>query len=323
MIFIMSQSAKLIFNIYKSPIGINWKNPATLAATTAINTALVGHKQFGHTLGHLSIKIVAPKNESTICTGIERVSLDESRALTLKEGAGLGTLIHNFKGQLEGEAEVNGAIEYSLKSGGKDLHCIEFLISDQAYQRMREYYQLFKASKTWLNYCMNNHPRYGEGSGCTAYGISFLEVIGFKQENLLSKWRGEVLLPIDLIGPYSDTLYQENHEEQTALNKQRKKVSILQLLNPFSSKNSWAKSDEDHIKVLYYSPDLMFKWVNHVVSNNQFPSRMLRKNARSMVVSLDLRERPLTKDPLILFKPDHRPKKADFMKYQEQKIKFL
>jgi hypothetical protein len=279
----------LRFNIYKSPIGIKWNNPKGLARLTAINTLLAGNKEFGHTLGHLSISVKCDSGVE-FHTGMERTDLSESKDLVFNKGAGLGTLVHNFKGNIENEKKVVDSIQHSLENrNGRDLNFIEFLISDRACQRASEYFQAFKDSKTWLNYGMTNNPRMCEGAGCTAYGKSFLEIIGFNDQNLLSEWRGEVNLPYSIIGPHSTKLYTDSHEEAPELKNDLNLVKISKLVNPFSKRITWANPMEKSIKIRYYSPDYMFKWIKRQFRKKQYNARKFKAKSRSKVVTIDLR----------------------------------
>jgi hypothetical protein len=280
----------LRFNIYKSPLGINWKNPKSLARLTALNTLIAGNKEFGHTLGHLSVSVMCDSG-TQFHTGMERTDLSESKELVFQKGAGLGTLVHNFKGNIESEKKVLDSIQYSLEhKNGRDLNFIEFLISDRACQRASDYYQAYKDSKTWLNYGMTNNPRRCEGSGCIAYGKSFLEIVGFNDENLLSKWRGEVELPYSIIGPHSTKLYTDSHEEGVQLKDNLKFVKISKLVNPFSKRVTWADPTENATTIRYYSPDYMFKWIKQEFRKKQYKVRKFQTNLKSKVVTIDLRD---------------------------------
>jgi transposase-like protein len=91
----------LTLNVYKSPFGINWETPAKLSLTTALKTGVAGAKEYGHTLGHVSITLDCANGDGPDYTGMERISLDESKELTFDDLSGLGTLVHNFKGSIE------------------------------------------------------------------------------------------------------------------------------------------------------------------------------------------------------------------------------
>jgi hypothetical protein len=282
----------LRLNAYKSPIGINWKNPKKLSRMTAINTLIAGKHEYGHTLGHLSISVMC-ENGVEFHTGMERTDLSESKNLVFKKGAGLGTLVHNFKGNIEDEKKVVSSVNYSVdKKNGRDLNFVEFLISDTACARAYEYYKAFKESKTWLNYGMTNNPRLCEGSGCTAYGKSYLEIVGFDDDSLLQKWRGEVGLPRNILGTHSTKLYKDSHAEGNELIDTGYNVKILKLTNPFAKRIKWddKKNKEDSVTIMYYSPDYMHKWIKKEYRNKKSPyaKRKYKKGSRSKVITIDI-----------------------------------
>ncbi len=291
----------LRFNIYKSPIGIKWNNPKKLSRMTAINTLLAGKHEFGHTLGHLSI---STKCDSGIefHTGMERTDLTESKDLVFNKGSGLGTLVHNFKGNLEDEKKVKASVAYSLdKRRGRDINFIEFIISDKACARAYEYFNAFKESKTWLNYGMTNNPRACEGSGCTAFGKSFLEIIGFNDDELLSQWRGEVNLPREILGAHSTKLYKDSHDEANELLDTGYYVKIAKLANPLSKRIKWHSSNEKAkaVTIMYYSPDDMHKWIKkeYKKKNSKYQTRKFRKKGRAKVVTIDIRDLATPTEP--------------------------
>ena len=281
----------LRLNAYKSPIPINWKNPKKLSRITAINTLIAGKQEFGHTLGHVSISVMCEKQGIEFHTGMERTDLTESKDLVFNKGSGLGTLVHNFKGNIENDEKVTSSVNYSVdKKNGRDLNFIEFLISDKACLRAYEYYKAFKESKTWLNYGMTNDPRSCEGAGCTAYGKSYLEIVGFNDESILKPWRGQVELPRNIIGPHSTKLYKQDHSEGADLIDTGVKVNIIKLVNPLGKRVRWhhERDREKAVSIMYYSPDYMHKWVKQEFRKDNYTKRYFKKGSRSKVITIDI-----------------------------------
>jgi hypothetical protein len=306
MTLVFTQAAMAVnilrLNIYKSPIGINWNNPKSLSKMTAINTLLAGKKEFGHTLGHLSVSVMCD-NGVEFHTGMERTNLNESKNLVFDKNAGLGTLVHNFRGNIENEEKVVGSINHSLeKKNGRDLNFVEFIISDSSCARAHEYYTAFKESKTWLNYGMTNNPRMCEGSGCTAFGKSFLEIVGYSNDEVLSKWRGEVLVPNRLVGAHSTKLYKNSHEEKYDLKSEGNKIKISALVSPLKRSLDWNEDNknDDSTRIVYYSPDYIYKWIKSEFKSKKsfYSKRKYSDKSRSKIITIDISNVPTPTEPL-------------------------
>lgn len=89
------------------------------------------------------------------------------------------------------------------------------------------------------------YPRKGKGGGCTAFGISFLELINALLPEYKDKWAVQINVPERLIG---------NEEAK------RKRVGITKVFFSFR----WAAKNEPSRKLLLYDPYLIFNWVNNI-----------------------------------------------------------
>ncbi|MFM6925385.1 MAG: hypothetical protein ACKOU7_07760, partial [Ferruginibacter sp.] len=87
-----------------------------------------------------------------------------------------------------------------------------------------------------------NMPRAGKGSGCTAFGISFLELINALVPEYDNRWAVHINIPEKLIGS------EASH----------KKVSIRRIFFSFR----WASNSKPCRKLVLYEPYLICNWVN-------------------------------------------------------------
>ncbi len=225
---------ELVLFFYPSP-GLDWSNPKALTFTTARNKLL----GMPRGIGHVAVLVRSP--ERTELTGMTQTNKNEGRSEVLFGGYGLGILLHNFAGEMEqGDALVNELLRTSNRKG--KLSYLRVLVNDKVAQRLFTYIDEFQAKNYGRYYGMRNRPLYGEGSGCSAFAASFLEVAGLLKDEHRSAWTRTFNIPRELIGGPSTG----------------KKISVLTMLR---QANRWAHDHEPHEKGFFWDPDLMHRWL--------------------------------------------------------------
>jgi len=227
-------SHELVLFFYPSP-GLNWMNPKALTFTTALNK-LSGRSRG---IGHVSIMIRTPTE--FVLTGMTQLDRNEGRNEVLFGGYGLGILLHNFKGALEEGAKLMPELVKRSRQKGK-LSFLRFAVNAEITSRLFQYLNEYRTKGYDRFYGMKNRPLHGEGSGCSAFGASFLETAGILREEFRREWTRTFNIPRDLIGgPITG-----------------KKVSFLEMLR---RADRWALEDEPHEKGFFWDPDLMNAWL--------------------------------------------------------------
>jgi hypothetical protein len=259
-------SHELVLFFYPSP-GLNWMNPRALTFTTARNKFL--GKSRG--IGHVSVMIRTPARMEL--TGMTQLHGNEGRNEVLFGGYGLGILLHNFIGAMELGTKLAPELERRSKSAGK-ISYLRVAVNEKITDRLFKYLDEYRSNRYDAFYGMRNRPLFGEGSGCSAFGASFLETAGLLREEFTREWTRSFNIPRDLIGgPISG-----------------KKVSVLDLLR---RADRWALADEPHEKGFFWDPDLMHSWlVRTHAKEKAFPTGVFQSedwNA-SLGVSIDARE---------------------------------
>jgi len=183
---------ELVLFFYPSP-GLDWSNPKGLTWTTAKNTLLGRPRSIGH------VSIMVRSGDEYFLTGMTHENKKEGQAEVLFKGYGLGILLHNFKGALElRERLVPELLKRSLKPGW--LSYLRVTTNEQINDRLREYLNEYEKSGFHNSYGMKNRPLHGEGSGCSAFGASFLETAGILRDEFSREWTRYFNIPHDLIG---------------------------------------------------------------------------------------------------------------------------
>lgn len=246
----MKKDASLTLYFIPSPYGLNWESPTKLARDILKNYAVKG--RFGHTrrfMGHVNIELDYTNDQGehiNILTGMAASDLN-AVPLLLKKKIGLGIIFHSFPGKLETKEELIPELDEYFKKGNSKINFAKFKINTETAKRIENYIAEYKKNDIWNYYGLVNSPLHGEGSGCSAFGASFIEVAGILQEEHKQHWANCVKVPHKLLGaPVFD-----------------KKVSFFEIL---LGSHEWANESEDHHELFFWDPDLMYNWVENCLS---------------------------------------------------------
>mgnify|MGYP003640429467 CR=1 FL=1 len=272
---------------FKSSVGINWSSPKSLAASVVKNEALSYINGNDRLLGHVAIKIKCGERE--LMTAMTSRP-GETKRVVLKQHSGLGVLFHIFPGELEGRELLEEEIAKKRKNAR--VHSMTYLISDQACDLMFEHYENFVRNGGPNNYGFPVDTLAGEGAGCSAFGVSFLQAAKLADPEQLKSWSGSVWVPEKFIGPYSDRLYTEAGQEPYANDQGGENVKLIPMvLKP--KKTEWAKPNEPGAKFLhFYDPDTMHSWIEQQAKEwNNSADYQMRKFNKSIDLVFDYRSR--------------------------------
>lgn len=222
-----------------SPLGLDWSSPAKLAVSAAKNR-LRFQSRF---MGHVFVEIQC--GDKIERTGMVGTNFDYLNQLLIEQ-RGLGVLYHSFAGGLEQSADVEGEIK-ELSQEGERLNFVKFKLNEGQCVRVVTYLKEYRGYNVGRYYGLANRPLYAEGSGCSAFGASFLEVAGILDTEMTEAWSQTVLIPLKYAGPPLKT----------------EGVSLWSLI---MNAQSWASEKEVHKKLFFWSPDRMFEWVKGKVS---------------------------------------------------------
>lgn len=235
--------AKLTLLYIPSPFGLNWDSPSKLARTIILNKYSFQSRFMGHV--NIDIKFINHRGEQEhILTGMVAANLN-AVPLLLKKKMGLGILWHSFPGRLETKEEL--IIEHDkYRKSGKRLNFMSWNITHKAAQKLADYYEHFRQNQIDKFYGLVNSPLHGEGSGCSAYGASFLSTAGLLDEEYIKNCSMCVKAPTKLIG--------------NPLTNNKPNFVKLAL-----SQSNWANDNEDYKEIYFWDPDLMFHYTNKLI----------------------------------------------------------
>jgi len=241
------EDATLTLFFIPSPFGINWESPRKLFTSMALNY----FSYRPHFMGHVAVQVQCQDligQQHRFLTGMTSQKLAAASAVIF-EHAGLGVMFEKNPGKFDDPKKSEQELIYRLKNPGatSGVNFIQYKINAAACTRIAKYYQEFKDYNLNRYYGLYSRPLYGEGAGCSAFGASFIELIGLMNEDMKKSWSYTLHLPYNLIGkPFTDN-----------------KVYVWELLK----NKQWGIAGSDAMTFFFWEPDKMYHWVNKTLQN--------------------------------------------------------
>jgi hypothetical protein len=229
----------------------DWSSPHTLYRSYVKNYLrnLLKKDRYCYPLGHAFLELRSPLVPGKLLAGIRSTSREEQADYVMKDHYGLAILGTDLQGKLESPDDLEDVKEKYTQKG--KLAFLRLLISEEQASLMINFYEAFKVRIDSMGspgrfYGGAFWPRYyGEGSGCSAFVVSFLDIPGILREEY-DEWIVDINIPMNLIGgPFN----QFHEVEMKEIKKCRSWADDL----------SVAHVDYEPFKI--YDPSLMYDWV--------------------------------------------------------------
>lgn len=239
---------QLTLYFFNTPKGINWNSPKDLLFSVLINSLTFK----SHSIGHVAVELSCPQNNYYNLTGMTNLE-DPYKKDILVHREGFNVIFKGIKGRLENTSDLTTELTNEFKTGER-VNFLTIKISDSNCLKLSTYLEEYKQIgekenfKDW--YGLPNRPRYKEGGGCSAFGVSFLEVAGILRPEYVKNWSYFIRVPKSLIGD------EEN------------KVGIIKLLTLSKDENRWARETENHRDIFFWDPDAMNSWIKKISAQN-------------------------------------------------------
>jgi len=237
------KAQSLTLYVFPPAYQYRWHHPQSLLVSAVKNYYFGSKKTPVRLVGHLIVEL--RKDSSSIFTAITADDFSSFRKNILKDKIGLAVLFKPEPGHLEKTEDIQAEIKYRTMESRAAF--ISFKISDSAYRYLKLYIDSFRIKGYDKIYNGLNNPRAGEGSGCTAFGISFLELVNALTPEYREEWA--IKVPEKLVG-------------DTAA---KKKVSLWRIFFSFR----WAKKNRPSRPLNLYEPWLIYRWINKTWDNEQ------------------------------------------------------
>ena len=256
---------------------IDWANPSSLFKSTINCYLKAGLKKHYYVIGHVITQISSPLLDSTVYLSMSGAIQAEKLEYVLKKKVGLAALGATLKGHMEPFDAIQKGLE--LYSKRDRVRYIKYEVSEEAIKRIMRFVNYY-TEKNEFGWSPSEHyngalyPRYQhEGSGCSAFGVSLLEIAGLLPDSIKKKWMVEINIPMELIGgPLNG-------------NKRIKHRSVLKT-------KAWhdgtGKENIDFVKYTIFEPAYIFDWIKNKQTNNDTLYRS-DSNGKCSGVTADMR----------------------------------
>lgn len=271
---ISANSSKHEISIFfiKSAAPIEWTSPAQLYKSTFNCYVAAALKKNYNVIGHTIARVVSTSMPDTGFYAMSGAIQSEKVELVMGKQLGFGALGSTIHGMFEPEKRIKKSI--ALYTKRKNIAFIKFIINDASFKRIQSFVDYFK-TKNQYGYApceLYNgacYPAYEyEGSACSAFGMSLLDVANVLPEDS-KKWMVDIKIPIDLVGGEFN---------------QNKKVKTSSI----TKAKSWYEGDGvegvDYAEYKVYVPDLAFAWIDDKRSNNDSIYKAIEENGIPGVV---------------------------------------
>lgn len=260
---------ELTLHFIPSPVGMDWSSPSSLAKS-ALKNRISFKPRF---IGHVFVELKCGTTHEL--TGMAGKKFDYLNQL-LVEQKGLGILFHSFEGGLEDKEKIEPELKEFQKNGYSNF--VSFKLNDNQCQRASQYLKEYREKNVGRHYGLANRPRMGEGAGCTAFGVSFVDVLNILDQDMKEAWSQTVNIPLEFAGP---PLKEEG-------------VGLFKVM--FNA-GSWAKENEKHQKLTFWDPDRMHSWVK-LKAEKKVGEYEIVKSQNSVGVVIDKSHFPVPVEPI-------------------------
>ena len=238
---------ELVIFAIPSYFKLNWSTPRELLVSTAKSyTKPFNGDHSRRSIGHVFMMLKSSGADEVVLTGMRAKDGEENKQLFIRHAYGLGILGADNLGEFE-EASVLAA-ESKIRFKEGTMAYMRFLLSPETSHRLYEFYKGYDEQDQELHYGGANRPLYGEGGGCSAFGVSFVETAGLMLDEYENNWKVNVNIPKEYYGgPLTGN-----------------KVKFRKFVGSNIFKSRWANEDEEHIAFSIWDPSLMHKWIHKV-----------------------------------------------------------
>ncbi len=269
---------------------IDFASPRSMFFSAARNVFVMHRSLPRFNMGHVFIELKS--DDEYLITGSSKERTLFLGGKEFLKGYGLGLLFHPFPGRLDTKERLLYKMSFRYHTG--NIRFITFKLQKTTFQRLVNYLAEYKRKGYYRIYNGCNEPRKGNGAGCTAFAISFLEISGILQPEWVNAWAQRVNVPLSLIGgPLTG-----------------KKVSWLDIL----AARQWAQEGEAAEFFEIYDPTLIYQWIgktwlekNSASSEalsespaNSFAPMISTKRNKALGLIIDFSSIPTPEDPILL-----------------------
>ncbi|XGC82378.1 hypothetical protein ACES2L_07800 [Bdellovibrio bacteriovorus] len=225
----------------------------------------VDGRKYPHPISHVNVRLNCDGEEEHFVG----MTSDKSSGSYLKDfllkGISLDTFLINVKGQFIEKEMALRWLPY-LKHKGY-VRTLKLLLNSGQCLRAQRYLRIYKELGQEKIYGgLRSHPFRGEGAGCAAFAVSFLQMLNLFPNELDQAWSRRLQVPLELL----------------SFQSHRARIGFLGYLR--GRDRPWAFPFEEQIQVRFWDPELMYNWVS--------------QKTKKTTLEWDVRKYPVTQKPL-------------------------
>lgn len=232
--------AELTLYAINSPYPLNWKNPRTLLLSTlrsSINPTAQGRSN--HTIGHAYVGFKCD-GQSEVISGMTSGKGFTAKNDLFKNRNGLSVILQDNPGHFQNSEESRADIEFFSKTNRMSI--MKLIVTNEQCLKAQEWHEEISSRKNQIYGGVGRRPLLGEGTGCTAYTMSFIEYANINYDFFNSIFEQTINIPNELLGG------------EFGANK----VSIGDISR---NRQDLALSTDKTLKVTLYDPNRMYFWI--------------------------------------------------------------
>lgn len=271
---------------------LNWESPSHLYKSMNDCYLKTIGMEDNYLLGHVAVELSTPLLEKSLLIAQTSGSLKEKLDLIFRQKVGFGIIGAAMQGRIETDTELRHKIQVYQKRN--KLAILKYDISLNAMKRILSFVEEYSSRRDGKTSPSDFYggafwPRYyNEGSGCSAFAMSLLELIQLLPETA-DEWRKDVRIPINLVGgDYNRGL----------------KVKRKTILKTTEWYNGSGQLNVDYVKYSVYEPSVMFDWILKTKLSNDTLYKPFEQNGIPGLY-VDARNIPFDNDaPLFIQRPE-------------------
>jgi len=274
---------ELTLYFFPSPYKMDWGSPQRLAKSVLKNTFMPTKYLLRHSIGHVSTELNCENDGYYHLSGMTTKDKTEDRDLLLKKKIGLGVVFYPMKGMLQSQKEVKDDLEDRYKKGR--MNWLTFKISKPTCNRLKTYIQAYEREGIADVYGLVFNPRKKEGAGCSAFGVSMLEVAGLMTSEYRTEFSQRVFVNNDLDG----------------FSNGEKKVSFFKVLAGLKGSIKWVSDKFTGRELFFWRPNLMYEWAQNKikkVNNRKLNDYKIITRGKTKGLLIDRSKTPTPNEPI-------------------------
>lgn len=230
-----SKTNQLTLLTYSALTPLQWNSPGELVRSVIWNTVTMK----AHPMAHVDV-FLRCENEKPMLSGMSRVKTWQAYKEVFLDGSTLNMLTAVFPGKLLQNQTVLEYLKPAIERG--HVRALTFNITKNNCNRLLSYYKEYVQREYYKKYSgFTSNVYAGEGAGCAAYAMSYLQVAGLLDDVFRQAWSRQLSVPVHL------------------LEKEKHPPSAWSYV--FGLNASWAGANDEAKTLIIYDPEKMYQWL--------------------------------------------------------------